>query len=175
MPSDKKLAYNKDIILSCLIFCLCGMIISMAFFYEWKGYLPCELCYKERISYYITLIIMPIIIILQIFKKNRICYFIFIFLIFIFLFNSGLSIYHLGVEQKIFTGPEDCSGIIKKTNDINIFYEQLKTVKVVRCDSPNLWIFGLSLTNWNIFMSLLIAFIALKATNLHRYQSRAGS
>jgi disulfide bond formation protein DsbB len=33
---------------------------------------------------------------------------------------------------------------------------QLDTVKVVRCDAVSLRVFGLSLANWNVFISLAI-------------------
>ena len=40
------------------------------------------------------------------------------------------------------------------------FLQQLRTVKVVRCDEPGLRILGLTLANWNAVVSAALAFLA---------------
>lgn len=74
--------------------------------------------------------------------------------------DAALSIYHSGVEWKIFAGPSDCSGALSTANSMDDFMKQLQTVKVVRCDEPTLWVLGLTLANWNVAITAALAVCA---------------
>ncbi|MFM9153615.1 MAG: disulfide bond formation protein B [Methylocystis sp.] len=140
-------------------------IILTAWFYESLGYLPCELCYKERLAYYSVFALIPLSYIFIIKNKFKTSSLIFYFITLLFILNFLLSIYHSGVELKYFAGPSDCSGALSNSFDFESFYKQLKDIKVVRCDQPNLWIIGLTLANWNIILSFILSVIALLAAN----------
>lgn len=141
-------------------------VILIAWFYESLGYLPCELCYKERIAYYLIFVLIPFSYVF-IFRNNyKISLYIFYIITLLFILNSLLSFYHSGVELKYFIGPSDCSGGINHSSDFESFYKQLKNVKVVRCDQPSLWIVGLTLANWNTILSFILSTIALKTANI---------
>jgi disulfide bond formation protein DsbB len=51
------------------------------------------------------------------------------------------------------SGPVDAADLL----------QQLKTIKLVRCDEVSLRVFGLSLANWNIFISAALAALAARA------------
>ena len=87
----------------------------------------------------------------------------FLLMALLFAGNAILSIYHSGVEWKIFAGPSDCSGPLSTAPSVADFMKQLQSVKVVRCDEPNLRIFGLTLANWNVAISAALAGLALLA------------
>ncbi len=87
----------------------------------------------------------------------------FLLMALLFAGNAILSLYHSGVEWKIFAGPSDCSGPLSTAPSVTDFMKQLQSVKVVRCDEPNLWIFGLTLANWNVAISAALAGLALLA------------
>jgi len=150
------------------IFLISWGVIFTAWFYESLGYLPCELCYKERIVYYSVFVIIPLSCIFISKNNYKISAYLLYVLAILFIINSFLSIYHTGVELKYFTGPSDCSGALNNSSDFESFYNQLQTVKVVRCDQPNLWIFGLTLANWNIILSFILSIITLKSANTLR-------
>ena len=152
-------------VMSLSIFFASASIILMARFYESLGYLPCELCYKERIAYYSVFVLIPLSYVFIFKNKYKISSFIFYIIMLIFIFNIFLSIYHSGVELKYFSGPSDCSGSLNQSTNFESFYEQLKNVKVVRCDQPNLWIIGLTLANWNIILSFILSIVALQTAN----------
>jgi disulfide bond formation protein DsbB len=82
-----------------------------------------------------------------------------------FLYNAGLAIYHSGVEAKFWIGPTACTGGALAPADGDLL-KQLETVKVVRCDEVSLRVFGLSLANWNILVSAMLA--ALSAASAVR-------
>lgn len=145
---------------SLLILAAAVAAIGGAWAYEAYGYLPCELCYKERVPYYAALALAPIAAFCAQVGWRGTTRAAFLLMALLFAGDALLSIYHSGVEWKIFAGPSDCSGPLSTAPSVNDFIKQLQTVKVVRCDEPNLWIFGLTLANWNIAISAALAALA---------------
>ena len=78
----------------------------------------------------------------------------------LFLYNAGLAIYHSGVEAKYWAGPTACTGGSAIPSGGGDLLQQLQSVRVVRCDEVSLRVFGLSLANWNIFISAALAVLA---------------
>ena len=85
----------------------------------------------------------------------------------IFLYNMGLAIYHSGVAAKYWAGPTACSSGAAEPASGGDLLTQLQSVRVVRCDEVSLRVFGLSLANWNIFISAALAALAA-ATGLRK-------
>ncbi|MGD9544566.1 MAG: disulfide bond formation protein B [Methylocystis sp.] len=137
--------------------------IGGAWAYESLGFLPCELCYKERVPYYAAFALAPLAALAAQMGRTRLASAAFLLMALLFAGDAALSIYHSGVEWKIFAGPSDCSGPITAAPSVADFMKQLQTTKVVRCDEPNLWIFGLTLANWNVAISIALAGLALFA------------
>lgn len=158
-----------------LIFAAAVAAIGGAFAYESFGYLPCELCYKERVPYYAAFALAPLAAFAAQTGRGRLARGAFLLMALLFAGNAILSIYHSGVEWKIFAGPSDCSGPLSTASSVADFMKQLKTVKVVRCDEPNLWIFGLTLANWNVAISAALAALAGFAYRFNRRQFNAVS
>lgn len=137
--------------------------IGGAWAYEALGYLPCELCYKERVPYYAAFGLAPLAGFAARRGRARPMRGLFLVLALLFAGNAALSVYHSGVERKIFAGPSDCSGALNTASSVDEFIKQLKTTKVVRCDEPGLFVFGLTLANWNVLISAALAALALFA------------
>lgn len=137
--------------------------IGGAWAYESLGYLPCELCYKERVPYYAAFALAPLAAFAAQTGRERLARAAFLVMALLFAGNAILSIYHSGVEWKIFAGPSDCSGPMTTAPSVADFMKQLQTTRVVRCDEPNLWIFGLTLANWNVAISAALAGLAAYA------------
>jgi disulfide bond formation protein DsbB len=148
---------------SLLILAAAVAAIGGAWAYESLGYLPCELCSKERVPYYAAFALAPLAAFTAQTGRDRLARGAFLLMALLFAGNAILSIYHSGVEWKIFAGPSDCSGPISTAPSVDDFMKQLQTTKIVRCDEPNLWIFGLTLANWNVAISAALAVLALFA------------
>jgi len=135
-----------------LIFIISIIALASAFFIEYAlGYQPCNLCILERIPY-----LMAIIIIVLNYKFIHLeKYFIF-FLILIFLAATILSVYHLGIEQGFIKESLVCD--LKKGSDLLSKEDILKQLqeKNISCKDVTFKIMGLSLTSYNILISLLI-------------------
>jgi disulfide bond formation protein DsbB len=146
---------------------LAGLILSVsvaaiggAWLYESLGYLPCELCHKERVPYYAAFALAPLAGVAAQTGRAGLARGAFLLMALLFAGDAALSIYHSGVEWKIFAGPSDCSGALTTAGSMNDFMKQLQTVKVVRCDEPTLWVLGLTLANWNVVIAAALAWAA---------------
>ena len=132
-------------------------IISAYFIEHVLGYQPCNLCIIERIPYGLSIIL---IVLTYIFKKND--KFLIFLLILTFFFSLIVSFYHLGIEQGFFEESAVCG--IKDTNNIISKEELLKQLqlKTISCKDVTFRIFGLSLTTFNIAISLVILVLLIK-------------
>ena len=148
---------NKTIILK-LIFLISIIALSSAFFIEYVlGHQPCNLCLLERIPYLLAIIIILLNYKFIHFEKNFI-----LVLTLIFLVATGLSLYHLGIEQGFIKESLVCN----LNNESNLLSKEdiLKQLqqKNVSCQDVTFKIFGLSLTTYNILISLIISISTAK-------------
>ena len=142
---------NKTIIIK-LIFIISIVALASAFFIEYiLGYQPCNLCILERIPY-----LLAIIIIMLNYKFIHIEKHLILLLILIFLAATILSLYHLGIEQGFIEESLVCD--LKNGSDLLSKEDILKQLqeKNVNCKDVTFKILGLSLTTYNILISLLI-------------------
>ena len=148
---------NKIIIK--LIFIISIVALASAFFIEHVlGYQPCNLCIIERIPYLLAIII--IILNYKFFHLEK--YFI-LLLILIFLAATILSLYHLGIEQGFIEESLVCD--LKNGSNLLSKEEILKQLqeKNVSCKDVTFKILGLSLTSYNMIISVLIFYYTTKA------------
>jgi disulfide bond formation protein DsbB len=141
-----------------IIFLVSILALLSAFFIEHiLGHQPCNLCIFERIPY-----LLAIIIILFNFKFNQFEKFFILLLVIVFLFGAILSLYHLGIEQGFIQDSLVCD--LKSGSNLLSKEEILKQLqeKNVSCKDVTFKIFGLSLTSYNILISLLISISAGK-------------
>ena len=148
---------NKTIALK-LIFLISILALASAFFIEYVlGHQPCNLCILERIPYLLALII--IVLNYKFIQLEK--YFI-LLLILIFLAATILSLYHLGIEQGFVEESLVCD--LKKGSDLLSKEEILKQLqqKNISCKDVTFKLMGLSLTSYNILISLLISICTIK-------------
>ena len=129
-----------------------------AFFIEYiLGHQPCNLCVLERIPYFLA-----IIIVLLNFKLIQYERLFILLLTIIFLVGTILSLYHLGIEQGYIQESLVCD--LKNGSNLLSKEEILKQLqeKSVSCKDVTFKIFGLSLTSYNIIISLIITISAGK-------------
>ena len=143
---------NSKNLLIKLIFLISIIALVSAFFIEYVlGHQPCNLCILERIPY-----LLAIIIILLNFKFSHYEKFFILLLSIIFLAGAIISLYHLGIEQGFVQESLVCD--LKSGSNLLSKEEILKQLqeKNVSCKDVTFKIFGLSLTSYNILISLLI-------------------
>ena len=134
------------------IFLISFIALISAYFIEYVlGHQPCNLCVYERIPYFLA-----ILIVLINYKYNKLEKYLILSLAIIFLIATILSLYHLGIEQGFIEESLLCD--LEKGANIVDKDEILKQLqqKSISCKDVTFKIFGLSLTNYNIIISLLL-------------------
>ena len=141
-----------------LIFIISVVALASAFFIEHVlGHQPCNLCILERIPY-----LLAIIIIILNYKFVHIEKLSILLLILVFVAATILSLYHLGIEQGFIKESLVCD--LKNSSNLLSKEDILKQLqeKNVSCKDVTFKIFGLSLTSYNIIISLLATYITAK-------------
>ena len=152
------MAENSKNLLIKLIFLISIVALASAFFIEYKlGHQPCNLCILERIPY-----MLAILLILLNYKFNHLEKYFLILLTALFFIATILSLYHLGIEQGFIQESMVCdlksgSNLLSKEDILKQLQE-----KSVSCKDVTFKIFGLSLTTYNILISLLITIYTAK-------------
>ena len=134
------------------IFLISFIALISAYFIEYiLGHQPCNLCVYERIPYFLAILIVVIN-----YKYNKLEKYLILSLAIIFLIATILSLYHLGIEQGFIQESLLCD--LKKGANIIDKDEILKQLqqKSINCKDVTFKIFGLSLTSFNIIISLLL-------------------
>ena len=134
------------------VFLISFIALISAYFIEYiLGHQPCDLCVYERIPYFLA-----ILIVLINYKYNKLEKYLILSLAIIFLIATILSLYHLGIEQGFIQESLLCD--LEKGANIVDKDEILKQLqqKSISCKDVTFKIFGLSLTNYNIIISLLL-------------------
>ncbi len=141
-----------------VIFLISFIALVSAYFIEYiLGHQPCNLCLYERIPYFLA-----ILIVLINYKYNKLEKYIILSLAIIFLIATILSLYHLGIEQGFIQESLLCD--LEKGANILDKDEILKQLqqKNISCKDVTFKIFGLSLTSYNIIISILLTITLLR-------------
>ena len=141
---------KKNLFLAIFLISLIALI--SAYFIEYiLGHQPCSLCLYERIPFFLA-----ILIVLINYKYDKLEKYFILLLAIIFFISTILSLYHLGIEQGFIQESLLCN--LEKGANIIDKDEILKQLqqKSISCKDVTFKIFGLSLTNYNIIISLLL-------------------
>ena len=141
-----------------VIFLISFVALVSAYFIEYiLGHQPCNLCLYERIPYFLA-----ILIVLINYKYNKLEKYIILSLAIIFLIATILSLYHLGIEQGFIQESLLCD--LEKGANILDKDEILKQLqqKNISCKDVTFKIFGLSLTSYNIIISILLTITLIR-------------
>jgi disulfide bond formation protein DsbB len=84
--------------------------------------------------------------------------------------SAALGSYHAGVEWRWWPGPTDCSGPISDFTAKPLL-DQLRTMRIVRCDEAAWRFLGLSLAGYNVLISLALAGIAALGLAAHKVRN----
>jgi disulfide bond formation protein DsbB len=124
---------------------------------------PCPLCLEQRYAYYLLIPLGALVALAAARDAPRgVLLLGLAILAAAALGNAWLGTYHAGVEWGLWKGPTDCTGPIGNLGSAGNLLERLDTVKVVRCDEVQWKFLGLSLADYNVLISLLMAAIAAR-------------
>ena len=126
--------------------------IAGAWIFEYAGYLPCELCLKQRWAYYV---VAPLALLVAALNPPWLRAAL-VAVGLILLANAVFGVFHSGVEWGWWQGPTTCTG------DVTTGLPDLSKPAVM-CNEAAIRILGLSLAGWNAVISGALAFIAFAA------------
>lgn len=121
---------------------------------------PCVLCLYQRVPFFLIIAFCAI----ALFSKNqKFRNFAFYFCVIALLANASIAAYQVGVEKKIFAGPDSCSSNshLNEIVDLDQLRETLMSTKAVRCDEPQFFFLKLSMAAWNAIFCVALLMIAL--------------
>jgi disulfide bond formation protein DsbB len=136
--------------------------IGAVFFFQYVlGYPPCPLCLDQRMAYYAS---VPLAALLWLGASHgaqrKVLVLGFLVITAVMLWNTGLSVFHAGVEWKFWPGPADCSGPINNFGSAGNMLKQLQSIRIVRCDEAAWRLFGISMAGYDVLVSLFLAAVA---------------
>lgn len=136
---------------------LMAATIGAAFAIEAAGYPPCELCLAQRVPYYAGAgFLLAVAVAKRRGLRREAVSGLIALLITDLVISVCLGIFHTGVEQAWWNGPQSCSARMDAT-DIQSLVSSLQHIKTVSCTQANFWVFGLSLSVWNAVVSAAMA------------------
>lgn len=138
------------------------------------GYIPCELCYAERVPYYIG-IPLALIALASAWYGGPAWLTRGALLVtgLLFAYGTYLAGYHTGVEWHLWPGPTDCSGNNAGSATTSDLLKQIGNIRVVRCDVVQWTMFGLSFAGWNTVISFGLAVAGLYGAFFSHTQAAA--
>ena len=142
-------------------------IILTALGFEYiGGYRPCPLCLQQRYAYYAGIPLLFGALVLTSMGQKRLAGALFALVAIAFLANTGLAIYHAGVEWKWWEGPQTCQLGLEPLSGSGTLLERLETTRVIRCDEAAWRFIGLSFAGWNVVLSFLLALATFTAARI---------
>ena len=168
MPQSLNDLLRKPENLTFLVMLACAAILAAALGLEHLGgYLPCELCLKERYAYYAGILLaIGATAALGAGRQGLAAALIGVAGLGLFA-NAGLGLYHAGIEWHWWAGPSTCTGDPSSVaTDAADLLKSLQNQNIVRCDQPALKVAGLSLAAWNIPIGLALALASARAARL---------
>ena len=129
--------------------------LAAAWFFQYLGFEPCELCYAERVPYYFA---VPAGLLAAVLagRAPKAAALVLAAICAGLVYDAGLSAYHAGVEWHFWAGPAACTGDVQLTHSLSSRLMH-NTAAAVRCDEAGLRIFGISLAGYLVFLSLALA------------------
>ena len=148
---------SSNLTLTLILVTISLILFSTFIIQYWLGHVPCKLCLYERIPYFISILLIAVILFAERYKKI-----ILLTLSIVFLTSAALAFYHFGIEQGFFSESFVCEiSNISKTLSKEQLMEQLKQ-NSISCKNVNFKILGLSLAAINIIFSFVLSDIFLR-------------
>jgi disulfide bond formation protein DsbB len=140
-----------------------ALTIAAVYYFQYVlGYQPCPLCLEQRKAFYVC---VPLAALLWLGSEHgasrKVTAAGFAVIALGMLWNTGLSVYHAGVEWKLWAGPTECSGAVNSFGSAGGLLKSLREIHIPRCDEAAWTFLGISLAGYDVPVSLALALIAL--------------
>ena len=129
-----------------------AVILGAYAFEYFGGFLPCKLCYWQRYPHFLNILIF---LLFYLFPMRSL---IFVGMISM-LASTILAFYHVGVEQKYWSGPNSCTNASIEGLTTDQLLDKIMSAPLVRCDEIAWDLIGISMAGWNALISFCLFLI----------------
>ncbi len=136
--------------------------LTAAFMFEYIGNLrPCSLCIYQRIPHALIIILSLIWLINAQYRKVNIV--VGILSVIILLGGATIAGFHVGVEEHLWEGTQECGNNLEGTS-VEAMRLKLLQEPIARCDEIVWSMLGISMAGYNVLLSIIMAALALGTT-----------
>jgi len=129
-----------------------GALLGGAYYFQYVvGLAPCDLCFRQRYPHVAA--IAAGFLALASFAWPRLAIVFALTAIIALFVTASIGIYHVGVEQHWWLGPQACSGRIPAGLSTAELKKFLFSQKMVRCDEAAWKFMDISMAGWNAILS----------------------
>lgn len=134
------------------------------------GYPPCSLCHYQRWPY---IAVIGLSAAALLFATRRPLSTAFGLLAgAVLLAGCGVALYHVGVEQGVFEGPNSCTSNLGAATTLDELRERLLAAPMVRCDEVAWSVLGVSMAGWNAALAFVLGGVAFGVSLRRRRRRR---
>jgi disulfide bond formation protein DsbB len=112
---------------------------------------PCDLCHWQRYPH-LASIALGLAAVASL-RSPRLAYVFGLAAVAALFITAGIGVFHVGVEQHWWQGPQACSGQIPSGLSPAELKKYLFSAKMVRCDQAAWSMWGISMAGWNAILS----------------------
>ena len=140
-------------------------LLGGAYYFQYVvGLAPCDMCLWQRYPHMIVILFGLITIPLM--TEPKVALVFALTAIMALFITSGIGVFHVGVEQHWWGGPQECAGRIPAGLSAEELKKYLMGARMVRCDEAAWKMWNISMAGWNAILSgglaLLLSFHVLK-------------
>ncbi|TMJ26064.1 MAG: disulfide bond formation protein B [Alphaproteobacteria bacterium] len=145
-------------------------LLGGAYYFQYVvGLAPCDMCLWQRYPHMLAILFGLLTLPLLVEPKVAL---VFALVAVMALFTtSGIGVYHAGVEQHWWQGPQSCTGRVPAGLSAEELKQYLMGARMVRCDEIPWKMWKISMAGWNAILSGLLA-IGLSLSVLNHIRDR---
>ena len=134
-----------------------GALLAGAYYFQYvMGLQPCEMCLWQRWPHMVA-IAAGLVALASLVVSPRLTIGLVVVAIAALVATSAIGVFHVGVENHWWAGPQACSGTIPQGLSAEELKKYLFSAKMVRCDQTAWSMWGVSMAGWNAILSALLA------------------
>ena len=147
------------------------LLLGGAYWFQYVvGLAPCDMCLWQRYPHMLAILFGLITIPLLVEPKVAL---VFGLIAVLALFaTAGIGVFHAGVEQHWWQGPQACSGRVPAGLSAEELKKWLMSARMVRCDEIPWQMWNISMAGWNAILSGTLA-IVLSGSVLNHVRARS--
>lgn len=143
-----------------------GALILGAYYFQYYEHLaPCEMCLWQRYPHFVAIAFgLLAVVFMRVPQLALICALVAVGAL---LATASIGVFHYGVEQHFWNGPQACTGVIPSGMSPQQLKRFLEKTPMIRCDVPAWQLWQISMAGWNAMLSGGLALLLIARVVAH--------